>query len=166
VTISPRRHAGKNVEPSRQTGGPAAAHLCVLSAPEVAWLGALVDAIIPRTATPGASDAGVPAFIHGALAQAPMGAETFRAGMAALDAVSCERSGGGFADLGEDEKLNVLSAVAAGADSECRQFVLAIKRQTVIGYYLSREGLCQELGWRPPSARGRLRGCVHPEHRG
>ena len=50
---------------------PAAGQATFLNAAELEWLTALVDTIIPRTDTPGASDAGVPAYIDRRLAGRP-----------------------------------------------------------------------------------------------
>jgi gluconate 2-dehydrogenase gamma chain len=129
------------------------------------WVSALVDAIIPRSDTPGACDAGVPAFIDRGLANT-QGTDTFRAAMAALDAVSRELYGATFSDLSEGERLRLLFDVVEDADSPAAEFVLAVKRYTVVAYYTSREGLCKELGWRAPSVRRTISGCTHPEHGG
>ena len=60
------------------TPSQAPAEAAFLNAPELECLKALVDAIIPRTDTPGASDAGVPTYIDRRLAANPQLAESFR----------------------------------------------------------------------------------------
>ena len=60
---------------------------------------ALVDTIIPRTDTPGASDAGVHAVIDRRLATSPQLAERFRAGLQSLEADAHSRFGAAFSAL-------------------------------------------------------------------
>jgi len=79
---------------------PAQGQPIFLTAAELECLTALAEAIIPRTDTPGAADAGVPATIDRRLAASPQLAERFRSGMKALDAdaiglaATCRKCGG------------------------------------------------------------------------
>src|SRR6478752_5119140 len=78
------------------TASQAEADATFLTQREIEWLKALVDTIIPRTDTPGASDAGVPGFIDRRLAtNAPL-TEVFRSGMRSLDADAQARFGAAF----------------------------------------------------------------------
>jgi hypothetical protein len=121
-------------------------------------LTALVDAIIPRTATPGASDAGVPAYIDRRLAVNPKLAEDFRSGMAALEAAARSRFGSALPALKADQRIELLTA------NEKDSFVRMVKGMTIDGYYTSQEGLVQELGWHGNTFLTEFKGCTHPEH--
>uniref|UniRef100_Q02D90 Acetate--CoA ligase n=1 Tax=Solibacter usitatus (strain Ellin6076) TaxID=234267 RepID=Q02D90_SOLUE len=112
-----------------------------LTAAELATVAVLVDAIIPRTDTPGASDAGVPTYIDRRLAADPQLAERFRAGLKAV--------GPGWA------------ALSAAQDDP---FFRLVKGMTVDGYYTSKEGLAGELGWHGNTYLTEFKGCTHPEH--
>src|SRR3954462_14638229 len=74
----------------------AQAQTTFLTQTELDWLKALVDTIIPRTDTPGASDAGVTAFVDRRLAANPALTEVFRSGMKSLDADAQARFGAAF----------------------------------------------------------------------
>src|SRR3954464_5922756 len=69
---------------------------------------ALVDAIIPRTDTPGASDAGVPLTIDRRLAISPQLAERFRVGLQALEADALTRVGAAFSALTPQQRIDLL----------------------------------------------------------
>src|SRR5580698_8073824 len=58
----------------------------VLTAEQMASVAKLVDLIIPRSDTPGASDAGVPAYIDRALSRNARSRTRFLEGMAQLEA--------------------------------------------------------------------------------
>ncbi len=130
----------------------------VLSAEEVKWVASLVDAIIPRTDTPGASDAGVPAFIQRRLAASEQLASRFRAGMSALDSASTEKFERPFNLLDAEQKTVVLTA------QQDTEFFRMVKAMTVDGYYSSKAGLVEELGYHGNTFLTEFKGCTHPEH--
>jgi hypothetical protein len=139
---------------------PSAAQATFLTPSELAWLSAITEAIIPRTDTPGAIDASVPAFVDRRLAASPQLAEAFRSGMKAFDAAAQSRFGAAFPALTMPQQLELLNASAE------EPFVRMIKGMTIDGYYSSKEGLSQELGWRGNSYLTEFKGCTHPEHQG
>ena len=129
-----------------------------LSAAELDWLKSLVDAIIPRTDTPGASDAGVPEYIDRRLAgNAPL-AERFRTGMKALDEAAQAQFGAPFPKLAAQQQIALLTA------RQDDPFFRMVKGLTVDGYYSSKEGLVDELGWHGNTFLPEFKGCTHPEH--
>jgi hypothetical protein len=108
----------------------------VFSADERKKIAALVDQIIPRTDTPGASDVHVPEFIDRKLSLDPALKARFLAGLASF--------GGVLKDSDPFSKL--------------------LKGLTIDGYYTSKEGLTQELGWHGNTFLADFPGCTHPEH--
>jgi len=128
----------------------AEAQASFLTAAELASLTLLVDTIIPRTDTPGAADAGVPAYIDRCLAANAELAERFRAGLKAL--------GAGWAALSAAQRTELLQS------RQDDPFFRLVKGMTVDGYYTSREGLAGELGWHGNTYLTEFKGCTHPEH--
>jgi hypothetical protein len=114
----------------------AAYTLKVFSPEERDRVAALVDQIIPRTDTPGASDAHVPEFIDRKLS---------------LDAAL------------KDRFLNALRAFD-GVLKDGDSFSKLLKDLTVDGYYTSKEGLTQELGWHGNTFLTEFKGCTHADH--
>jgi len=124
-----------------------------LSTAQLSLLEDLVDRIIPPTGTPGAKDAGVPAFIDTLLAAwvDPAEHDAFLTGLDGLrldDATPEER----------DERLAQLDAEAAQAreSGQAPPFFATLKAWTLIGYYTSEVGATQELQWL--AAPGRYEG--------
>jgi gluconate 2-dehydrogenase gamma chain len=136
----------------------AEAQTSFLTPAELDWLKAFVDTIIPRTDTPGASDAGVPAFIDRRLATNTRLAETFRTGMQALDADAQSRFGAAFPALTDQQRIDLLTP------RQDDPFFRTMKGLTVDGYYTSEAGLTQELGWHGNTFVHEFKGCEHPEH--
>ena len=137
---------------------PAAGQAAFLTAAELECLTALVDAIIPRTDTPGASDAGVPATIDRRLAANPQLAERFRAGMQALDAEAQSRFARRLRRTDAAQQVELLTP------RQQDPFFRMVKDMTVDGYYSSQAGLSQELGWHGNTFLTEFKGCTHPEH--
>jgi hypothetical protein len=136
----------------------AGAQTTFLTPAELDWLKALVDAIIPRTGTPGASDAGVHLFIDRRLAVSARQAELFRSGRKALDAESQSRFGAAFPALTPEQQVELLTP------RQDDPFFRAMKGLTIDGYYTSEAGLTQELGWHGNTFVHEFKGCDHPEH--
>ena len=137
---------------------PAAGQPALFSTAELAGLAALADAIIPRTDTPGAADAGVPAVIERRFAANPQLAERFRTGMQALDSDAQSRFHAAFAALTPAQQVELLTP------RQQDPFFRMIKDMTVEGYYSTRAGLSQELGWHGNTFLTEFKGCTHPEH--
>jgi hypothetical protein len=137
---------------------PAGAQPVHFTPSEFECLKALADAIIPRTDTPGASDAGVPAQIDRRLASNPQLAQTFHTGLAALDTDAKSRFGAAFSTLTAQQKIDLLTPRVEDP------FFHTVKDMTVDAYYTSREGLAEELGWHGNTFLPEFKGCTHPEH--
>ncbi|HXA50874.1 MAG TPA: gluconate 2-dehydrogenase subunit 3 family protein, partial [Candidatus Acidoferrum sp.] len=82
----------------------------------------------------------------------------FRAGMKAFDAAAQSRFGAAFPALTVTQQLELLNESAEDP------FVRMIKGLTIDGYYSSKEGLSQELGWHGNTYLTEFKGCTHPEH--
>ena len=130
----------------------------VLSPDEMKWVGALVDTIIPRTDTPGASDAGVPALIDRRLYANPKVAVRFKEGMATLEAEAMRQFSNSYPQLSAEQQTALLTPMVDG------EFFKLVKGYTVDAYYMSKEGLAQELGWHGNTFLTEFKGCTHPEH--
>lgn len=113
------------------------------------------ERIIPRTSTPGATDARVADFIDVMLADwydSPE-RERFKAGLGELDARARTLSGNGFSQSTEPQQTEILvkldrelhdrrKARAPGADDH---WYATLKYLTIWGYYTSRPGIVEEL---------------------
>jgi gluconate 2-dehydrogenase gamma chain len=99
----------------------------------------LSDLIIPATDTPGAVAAGVPEYIDSVVTSEPKLQSVFRNGLERL---------GNFLELSEAQQIERLTAISEAAlGSPDRLFFQAVKNLTADGYYTSRIGLIQELGY-------------------
>jgi len=127
-----------------------------LTPSEMAFVAILSDLIIPRTDTPGASDAGVPEFIDRRLTASPNLVASFRSGMAAL--------GADFTHLPNDRQIAILTEISNAPDSDKGRFFRLAKEMTIDGYYSSHAGLVEELGWHGNTFLTEFKGCTHPEH--
>lgn len=127
----------------------------VLDAPRLEKLTVVVDAILPRTDTPAASDVGVPGFIDRVLDDYAEPEERIRVleGLDGLDDASRDATGVAFLEADPDRQVELLTAldaesVRAREDGyEPLPFFATIKEWTLLGYYTSRAGATQELQW-------------------
>jgi hypothetical protein len=136
----------------------------VLKPEHMEWVAKLVDIIIPRTDTPGASDAGVPVFIDRALSRDAEAKTLFLDGMAQLDEAARNKHGSGFAGLSLERQTKMLTAIEADAASPSGRFFKQVKDLTIDGYYTSKAGLTVELDWHANTFLSEFKGCTHPEH--
>ena len=74
---------------------------------EMKFVAKLTDLVIPRTDTPGASDAGVPEFIDRRLTASPDLAAAFRRGLSLLDS--------GFIQLPTERQIAILTELSNAA---------------------------------------------------
>lgn len=134
------------------------------------------DIIIPRTHTPGAKDAGVPAFIILMMQDCyPDQAQAdFHAGLKAFDDECRTKYGNTFLDLSPDKQAaavkeldNHVLAKKKSNDSNSAPDPLAfyrhLKELTLLGYFTSKPGATEAL--RYVAIPGRYDGCV-PYHKG
>ncbi len=118
------------------------------NAEEFAILGILVDLIIPRTDTPGATDAGVHYLIDERVPRDERIRQQWRDGIAA------------FSKRPKTEYVSMLTTMSKANEP----FFLLLKGATVDTYYSTKEGLATELGWHGNVALTEFKGCTHPEH--
>ncbi len=130
----------------------------VLSPEHVDLLTVVVDRIIPPTDTPGAAEAGVPAYIDGVMDRWVEPREQQRV-LADLDVLAAGEGGTPFLDAPEADQIAFLerldreavAARAAGVDP-LPTFGL-LKEWTLAGYYTSEIGATRELQWLPMPGR-------------
>lgn len=125
---------------------------------------AIAETIIPATDTPGAKDAGVPAFIEKMVHETyPEDArKKFMEGLDAFGKKVEEQEGESFTKLDSDKKLAIVQAENKSALEILKQgerpFFLSIKELTVLGFFTSEVGATQVL--RYEAIPGKYEGCV------
>jgi hypothetical protein len=112
-----------------------------LTAAQLTLVGALSDAIIPRTDTPGATDVGVPAWVNLIVTEYYTDAERdpFVSGLDAIDAFAVRDSGTAFASLSPQARDHIMSALDKPADRntlEARAYS-RLKGLAIHGYFTS-----------------------------
>jgi len=145
----------------------------------------LADLIIPRTKTPGAVDAGVPAYIDFVVSNNAPAGKLCREGIAWLDIQSRKKHRKPFLELAEAQQVSMLEPlcqeadkimdapagsgrrpgrrVSAGRMKAGVAFFRAVKGMTADGYYTSKTGLMEELGYNGNSVLAEFPPCTH-EH--
>jgi hypothetical protein len=109
---------------------------------ELSQIAHIADLIIPRTDTPGASDAGVPAYIDYVCSRneelGKLVRDGLRDGLTEAELLELERSGS--------------------------RWFTAVKNVTADGYYTSKVGLIDELGYNGNNVLSEFPTCEIPEH--
>lgn len=142
-----------------------------LSKEQGAVVAAVAEIIIPRTDTPGAQDAGVPAFIDVMLKDAYEDEDRQRyvSGLKAFDDAARTAHGKGFVELPKSQQTELVrkfhdEAVATELADEERQpylrrpFVLMTKELTLLGFFTSEPGATQVLQY--AAVPGGFQACV------
>lgn len=125
-------------------GALAARPLRALTAHAERTVAAAAERIIPATDTPGATAAGVTAFIDKMLADwhTPAERDRFLAGVPELDARCRASAGRDFIDCAEADQIAVLTALDTEATSAANEHWFAtLKYLTVYGYCTSEAGM-------------------------
>src|SRR6266404_1326477 len=164
-TMSTRRSALKSIAIAAVTL-PATAQITtkVFRPEEMKWVAMLVDLIIPRTDTPGASDAQVPAYIDRALSKSGSLRDRFKLGMGRLNDRAKQDHGATFDTLTEAQQIALLTEISQAPATALGRFFKLVKDLTIEGYYTSKAGLTHELGWNANTFLTEFKGCTHPEH--
>lgn len=104
-----------------------------------ARVAALAERLLPRTDTPGALDAGVPAFIERMVDAyfTDRERETFLGGLSQVDALSRSRAGADFVRLRPEQQDLVLTALAEAAVGQGVTFYSLLREATIVGYFTS-----------------------------
>jgi hypothetical protein len=112
-----------------------------LSSAQLALIGAIADAILPRTDSPSATDVGVPAFVDVIVSENYPDADrdAFVAGLDGLTTALRGPSGAGFGDLSPELRGVALAALEQRADrrSEPARTYWRLKGLIVHGYFTS-----------------------------
>jgi hypothetical protein len=139
------------------------------SAAEFELISRIADLIIPPTDTPGAVAAGVPQYIDLVVQNNPDHLPRFRAGVEWLDRAAMEKFGAAFRSLSTAQQIEILTPLSDALDHERvenagERFFRLMKSMTADGYYTSRIGLVQELGYKGNTVLPAFPECTHPEH--
>lgn len=128
----------------------------------------IAEIIIPKTDTPGAKDAGVPAFIDLMLKDCYNAAdqERFTNELAAFDAAASSAYGEGFLDCSPDQQKEhvtkyhkeALAKMSAENPPKDKPFILIMKELTLLGFFTSEPGATQVLNY--VAVPGSYQGCV------
>ncbi len=126
----------------------------VLSKTELQLLTELTERILPKTDTPGAAEAGVPAIIDASLKG---NAEKTKRWKEALRWFAANGAN-------PEARLQLLQRISKEQGTEGAAHFAMLKGETIDVYYSTQEGLKQELGWNANTFLSEFKGCTHPEH--
>jgi len=136
---------------------------------EMTSISLMSDLIIPADEqSPGAKDAGVPAFIDLMISESSVETKNlWRNGLVAVDQLCKKEFGNSFGTLSSEQQVTVLKLISRNEYQPRRieeRFFIAIKGLTVDGYYTSELGIHQELRYKGNAYLKDFAGCTHPEH--
>jgi hypothetical protein len=158
-------HQGEVV---KAAGEPGAWQPVLFDARQAEAMARLVDALIPRTSTPGARDARVHEYIDLALSLGPANEKTsFLEGLRWLDRHCKERYGADLVSVKDADLVELLHSVSDEHEEHPEalrhgaELFSSLKRRTIFGYYTSLEGRVQELGLPEVVSMEGWRGCGH-----
>jgi gluconate 2-dehydrogenase gamma chain len=131
----------------------------------------VAEIMIPRTATPGAKDVGVPEFIDVVLLNvyAPVDRERYLEGLRAFDVLAVQAYGKPFVRLKADQRAALVQSVHDAAVAEelkqkalraplNRPFILITKELAMLGFFSSEIGATQVLQY--VAIPGSYHGCL------
>ena len=144
--------------PALVHGQAPAAPGILFSAADIATLDEIADTILPRTATPGAKDAGAGAFMARFVRDCYTAEQqaTFQAGLADID----KRAGGEFVSLVAGDRAALLRTLdaearkradelgqtgASEASEEAPHYFTMIKQLTIFSFFTSKVGATEAL---------------------
>jgi gluconate 2-dehydrogenase gamma chain len=164
---------GQTVHDAENHGEPAASPTgaTFFREPDFATLSRVTDLIIPPTGTAGAIQAGVPLYIDRVVSINAAHQELVAEGLRYLDTEAQRANGQSkFLALNENQQLAILEPLCSAYDADpgstkltrAVQFFGLIKNLTADGYYTSRPGLIDELGYKGNHALASFPSC--PEH--
>jgi len=154
AAFAQHEHSAADLVQIKKTGAKPVA----FSAEELALTAVLVDLIIPRSDTPGASDAGVPIILDAVAAKNVAFKKQWLAGLQWLN------EGRNFRSLTQEQQIAFLTPVSTETTSVGGRFFKLAKDSTIDAYYSTREGLMTELGWHGNTFLSEFKGCTHSEH--
>ncbi len=168
-------HAAHLHHPAAQTPDPslAASSPQFFSAPEYRTVEILTELIIPTDDQPGAKGAQVARYIDFVVFSAaefePQLQKEWIAGLALLERLSSEKYGHAFRDLTAAQQEALLTEMSAPehdpkTSHEGFAFYRQVKEMTVEGFYTSKIGLVDVLGYMGRTYLSEFPGCTHPEH--
>ena len=136
---------------------------------ELALVTTISDMIIPTDPhSPGAKEAGVPAFIDLMVSESSQETKTlWRDGLAAVERLSREKFSAGFDAATGEQRTKLLTDISKDErkpNTVEERFWVAIKNLTIDGYYTSEIGIHQDLQYKGNSFVKEFTGCTHPEH--
>lgn len=140
-----------------------------LTPDQIRTLTALSEAIIPADEhSPGAAEAGAPAYIDAVLADsAEEKKNSWIQGLAAINHSAEKDFGRRFADLTASQQDQLLLKISAHEDNPAtieEKFFVTAKDSVIEGYYNSEIGLRKDLEYQGNEALAEFEGCTHPEH--
>ncbi|MCX6586484.1 MAG: gluconate 2-dehydrogenase subunit 3 family protein [Acidobacteria bacterium] len=156
------QHEGTHGTVSGQAKLPEPAYF---SKADFVTIAAMAERIIPQTDTPGAGAAGVPAYIDFVVGKNPAQQKVFAAGLAWLKK---QTNGKPFAELDEKAQLAILEPLCARCDAgpvkgTGERFFKTVKALTADGYWTSKAGMADTLGFKGNAILGAYPECLH-EH--
>lgn len=129
----------------------------------------IADLIIPETDTPGAVGAGVPEYIDMVISRNTDQQLAMADGLRWLDSEANRVAEKKFVELTEEQQLSLLEPLCEAFDADPKsharnvEFFSLMKSLTADGYYTSKIGLIDELGYTGDTALASFPDCVH-EH--
>lgn len=141
--------------------------------PEYRTVEMLTELIIPTDDQPGAREAQVARYIdfvvYSAAEFEPQLQREWTEGLAMLDALSRQKHNHSFCDLSTAQQETLLTEMSVPehdphAAHEGFAFYQRVKAMTVEGFYTSKVGLIDVLGYQGRAYLAEFPGCTHPEH--